>query len=85
MYLKSIVGGRLLGLVGIRLTFCNKPISSHAMEAMYTLTGPNLPGAAFLEIDCGVGMLNLGTEGTRGAEEFTEVLLISREWPANDG
>jgi hypothetical protein len=49
------------------------------------LTRPDLPGGAFLGIDRGFGMLNLGTEGTRGVEEFTEVLLDAREWPAKDG
>lgn len=45
------------------------------------LTRPDL----FLGIDRGFGVLNFGTEGTRGVEEFTEVLLLSREWLANDG
>ena len=55
------------------------------VDGGYTLTRPDLPGAAFLGIDCGVAILNSGTEGTRGVEEFTELVLGSREWPANDG
>jgi len=56
------------------------------VDGGHTLTRPDLPRAAFLRIDRGVAILNSGTEGTRGVEEFTELLLGSREWrPENDG
>jgi hypothetical protein len=81
MYIKSNVGGRLLGLVGVWLTFCDTHQFTCSWMETAQLTRPDL----FLGIDRGFGMLNLGTEGTKGVEEFTEVLLLSREWLANDG
>ena len=90
---KQLSLGKLTGALHVHKVQCGRSVtrsrrgmtdvlrpSVHMfVDGDYTLTRPDLPGTGFLGKDRGFGMFILGTEATRNVEEFTEVLLSSRE------